>query len=960
MCKTTDPVECYRELFRQATGRDTPFPYQERLALSPPDDLACLLDVPTGLGKTAAAVLAWVYRRRFADQEIRVATPRRLVYCLPMRVLVEQTYGNTVRWLQRLGLLAGEGRWSEVDDTGLLTSKSEVTEYVPALDAPMPDGWAAKHGDQGTYPIPVHLLMGGEERTDWAIWPERDAVLIGTQDMLVSRALNRGYGDRRAKWPVEFGLLNTDCWWVLDEVQLMGNAVATSAQLDAFRKSIWRPLFSCPTLWMSATLGDEILQTRDREDLGVSVGERLSLSDEEREQPAIRERLHASKTVEIVDSQPKPTKRDGSGILDQHVHGRISLVIVNTVPTAQTLFSDIQNEIDKRAKKKVAARQPKVLLLHGRLRSADRRERIEVVEQFIAQQDKATGDTADHPGLILVSTQVIEAGYDLSAARLWSEVAPWPSIVQRLGRLNREGLQPEARAFFWMPKADAKGENDAAGPNAKRIGPYAKADVHAGLALLESLCRECEAGGGYRNALDRVLATDASRRTLYQKADAVLRPDDFFGLFSTEPDLAGGYTNVSPFVRSVDRDSDLLVYWRSFAIAEGPSKDEASPSRNELCAVPFFAFRKFLQRGHCWEWDFETGQWQRRRAGDISPGMTILLPASQGGYSSDLGWTGRTVDAPVSVIGPPRSVSEPDSLDGEPGCEREGWVSLPNHMDDVTAEVEVILRALAFSDQRLVHALRVAARWHDRGKSLARWQDKAIGYVRCVLERIDTLLGDRSATELHDAATRLRPLFTPPNSNNIQWAKFPNLRRAVIAMNLEDEVASECLKRVRAAFVPGVRHEAASALAAWDAWRQSTHEMTALAVYLIAAHHGKVRTALRSRRAKDQVFGLQDGDSLSPVPPHFEKPAELTFAAKVVGLQGTWDDSACTFAPSDPSWTSVVTELVGPPPDGLTVRVAISADEPASLGPIAIAYLEAILRAADGRASDNPRMGARL
>ena len=34
--------------------------------------------------------------------------------------------------------------------------------------------------------------MGGEERTNWALWPEHDAVLIGTEDMLLSRALNRG------------------------------------------------------------------------------------------------------------------------------------------------------------------------------------------------------------------------------------------------------------------------------------------------------------------------------------------------------------------------------------------------------------------------------------------------------------------------------------------------------------------------------------------------------------------------------------------------------------------------------------------------------------------------------------------------------------------------------------------------------------------------------------------------
>jgi hypothetical protein len=54
--------------------------------------------------------------------------------------------------------------------------------------------------------------------------------------MLLSRALNRGYGMSRYRWPMHFGLLNNDCLWVFDEIQLMGSGLATPAQLEAFRK----------------------------------------------------------------------------------------------------------------------------------------------------------------------------------------------------------------------------------------------------------------------------------------------------------------------------------------------------------------------------------------------------------------------------------------------------------------------------------------------------------------------------------------------------------------------------------------------------------------------------------------------------------------------------------------------------------------------------------------------------
>jgi len=93
----------FREFFTEATGLPGPYPYQQRLALE--EDLPALLDIPTGLGKTAAAILAWVWRRRFDPREaVRATTPRRLVYCLPMRVLVGHFVGVLVDAVSEHGL----------------------------------------------------------------------------------------------------------------------------------------------------------------------------------------------------------------------------------------------------------------------------------------------------------------------------------------------------------------------------------------------------------------------------------------------------------------------------------------------------------------------------------------------------------------------------------------------------------------------------------------------------------------------------------------------------------------------------------------------------------------------------------------------------------------------------------------------------------------------------------------
>jgi CRISPR-associated endonuclease/helicase Cas3 len=79
------------EFFRAAFGEDiTPFDYQRRLA-EDPECKSRLINIPTGCGKTGAVVLAWLWNR-LKSQPVtsNPPWPRRLVYCLPMRTLVEQ------------------------------------------------------------------------------------------------------------------------------------------------------------------------------------------------------------------------------------------------------------------------------------------------------------------------------------------------------------------------------------------------------------------------------------------------------------------------------------------------------------------------------------------------------------------------------------------------------------------------------------------------------------------------------------------------------------------------------------------------------------------------------------------------------------------------------------------------------------------------------------------------------
>ena len=107
--------------FSAAFGeKKLPYAYQQALAERTwPDALIA----PTGLGKTAAVVLGWAWRHAVAESP----PPRRLVYCLPMRTLVEQTERAEC---QRMAATAREGR-----------SALEITPSRPQRRSPCPYGW---------------------------------------------------------------------------------------------------------------------------------------------------------------------------------------------------------------------------------------------------------------------------------------------------------------------------------------------------------------------------------------------------------------------------------------------------------------------------------------------------------------------------------------------------------------------------------------------------------------------------------------------------------------------------------------------------------------------------------------------------------------------------------------------------------------------------------------------------
>lgn len=280
------------EGFFQAITGHQPYLYQVRLAGSAwPRGI----ESPTGTGKTAAVVLAWLWKRLNGSMP-GDHTPRRLVYALPMRSLTEQVYGDVTEWLEKAESL---------------------------MSRPMPR---------------CYLLEGGEDEAPWYETPEAEAILVGTVDMLLSRALWRGYGQSRYMWPVSAGLLNNDTLWVFDEVQMLGSALETSAQLEGLRSRLGTAV---PTrsLWMSAIPCWDRLETVDHD--ALRPNELFTLTQEELQELAPL--LTASKTVCHAAPADKTWLGDvAAKAVDTFTKASGPLlVIVNTVERARLLHREI-------------------------------------------------------------------------------------------------------------------------------------------------------------------------------------------------------------------------------------------------------------------------------------------------------------------------------------------------------------------------------------------------------------------------------------------------------------------------------------------------------------------------------------------------------------------------------------------------------------------------------------------
>ena len=436
----TAPLPTFPEFYQAINGRD-PFPWQSRLAKrlatdgTWPDDIK-EIGVPTGMGKTACLEIAIWWLASQADRKPKERTaPTRIWWVVNRRLLVDSTAEQAENLARKLRA-AQNNSGSEEDRQPQLGVLAMVADRLCSLSA-----------GRGEPPLNVIALRGGiASRTP--VDPSCPAVILCTLPMYGSRLLFRGYGSNLRA--VDAAMAGTDSLVLLDEAHLAPHLRSLMGALLECTPDAQSPL---PDNQRSTATVVTLTATGDS-----GSGSRFDLDDDDKRHGIIRQRLDATKWLELQVKE--------SGVIANHLaDGTIRLmeeagrpasflVFANTPKTAREVF----NRIKKQTKKKKPA--PDLQLLTGltREREAERiRKHILDPEHGMAATRSATTPRERH--LVVVATQTLEVGADLDAEYLITEACGVRALTQRLGRLNRLGNYTDARALYIHIKKEGKAKD---------------------------------------------------------------------------------------------------------------------------------------------------------------------------------------------------------------------------------------------------------------------------------------------------------------------------------------------------------------------------------------------------------------------------------------------------------------------------------------------------------------------
>lgn len=281
---------------------------------------------------------------------------------------------------------------------------------------PFLEGWEQRRWRRLIYALPLRTLANGiyeeackvagdrcvvtlqtGERPDDPFF-DRGDIIVCTYDQLLSGLLSSPYSLGPKQHNVNSACI-AGALAVFDEFHLMepGRAFLTAAAcLHLFRDL-------CQSVWMTATATSPLLNV-----LASSLG--ATMAGPSTAEIAVLPCVARVERRLVVERAPLSAERVVACHRDQ------SLVVVNQVRWAQELFADLR---------KRSPNMP-IRLLHSLFFQQDRKEQEQVLREWFGPEGRQEG--------IIVATQVIEAGIDITCSQEHTVVCPMNAFVQRAGR----------------------------------------------------------------------------------------------------------------------------------------------------------------------------------------------------------------------------------------------------------------------------------------------------------------------------------------------------------------------------------------------------------------------------------------------------------------------------------------------------------------------------------------------
>ena len=425
-------IDAFEAFFAELNGGNDPYPWQSQVvrdiaAGDWPDQIVA----PTGTGKSALIEML-VFLRALSVAEGRTF-PRRYVFAVGRRALVDSQADHGIEIVRRLA--ASEG--------GVLALAHSHLARA------------------GLEPLRATIMRGGAALDNaWLDDPLGCQLVFATPDLLGSRLLFRGYLASALSRPRHAGLLAYDTVAVVDESHLNRQLVRTLRRVGelAARSPLCDVL---PPLHVIETTATPVSETSRRVLVNSSGGD-----------VRLERRLRAHKALEIRTLREWPAPRTGNSRADfcDQVADAAQQLRGEADGTIGVVLNRVRDAVDVAAV--LTGRGLRVRVLVGRMRAFDREELARRTPGLLTPDGNQEVD-------VLVATQAVEVGLDLDFHGLVTEIGSGAALVQRFGRVNRRGRRGRAPIVIFGPE-DAETVREAS--------PYESDDIVASMMWLQGIC----------------------------------------------------------------------------------------------------------------------------------------------------------------------------------------------------------------------------------------------------------------------------------------------------------------------------------------------------------------------------------------------------------------------------------------------------------------------------------------